>query len=1074
MSKKINPLAWGSIMFLLLTFSSFITIAQQKIAGKIIGPNGQPVFGASVAVKSTTVATTTSAEGFFSLTVPANKKILVISYVGYETVEVNVAGKTNVDVPMKIQTNDLNEVYVTGYTAQKKKEITGAVSVIKTSDLTKVSAPSFAQQLEGRASGVKVTTSGSPGDGASIRIRGNSTFTEGGGDPLVVIDGVQLKGAFFNDINPNDIESIQVLKDAATTASYGIGANNGVIIITTKKGKNGQPKIEYSGYYGSQTAVKGYDKFMIKTAGEYADLVFQSYNNSATPIASLPTNDFVVRVYGNGAKPVLPAYVNPIAALAGGVINPGTYDFPNNLIMKANQQGTNWWKAVMRSAPITEHNVSASGGSDKGRYFFSFNYFNQEGTMQYTDFRRYTVRGNTEFKVKGITIGENISLGFQNSVGLPGGNQSEQNIFVSGILKMQPIIPVYDEGGNWGGARVGFGNGRNGVAELFRNKDNRGQFFRTVGNVYAETKFLNHFTARVNFGLTYGINFFKGFTFLDPEANEPRSANGFTERTERYNTWILTEQLNYENEFGNHKAKVTAVHEAQLSNFRGISAGLNNYFLLNPSLWYINTGLADPATRSVNSYGSIGPAKESYMGRVEYGYRGKYLLNGTARYDQSSIFPVNKGQVFGGVGLAWIVSDEAFMQNVKWISNLKLRAAYGVTGSDAVGGASAYSSYGGGAGTTFYDINGTNTSTVTGYTATGLGNPNLLWEKQKQTNVGVDAFLLKNRLDVSLDVYKRDNKDFLFQRQFPGTFPYDVNSPYENLGKISNTGFELSATWKDRIHKDWNYSIGFNLTNNKNKIVNLAPELGLTSFIAKGVDTRIGPLIRNEIGQPMSTFYGYTVDGFFQTAAEAAASTQVGAGVGRFKWKDINGDKKIDDNDKGVIGNPNAKFVFGINLNVEYKGVDLTMFLQGTQGNKIFNYTRYFTDFFGFSGNRSERMLYDSWTPTRTNAKLPLLNINDTYSYLPSSYYVEDGSYIRCKVLQLGYKVPVSLLKRVKIENARFYVQAQNLFTITKYGGLDPELGTRSGGNAPDAYSGIDGGNYPNSRVVSIGVNLGF
>jgi TonB-linked SusC/RagA family outer membrane protein len=1070
MRGKVFPILF---LFILLGIDS---LAQKKVTGKITGVGGQALVGATIAVKTTNVVSASGPDGTFIIDLPAGKNILVISYVGYETSEVNVSNQNVVDVALKTQANDLNEVIVTGYTAQRKKDLTGAVAIIKASDLTKVAASSIGQQIEGRASGVQVTTSGAPGDGASIRIRGNSTFTNGGGDPLLVIDGVQLRGAFLNDINPNDIESIQVLKDAATLSSYGIGSTNGVIIITTKKGKAGQPKIEYSGYYGVQTPVKGYDSYMIATSAEYADLVFQSYNNSSTPINTLPNNSFVTRLYGNGATPVLPDYVNPIPAVAGGSVNPGTYSFPDNLIMRANKQGTNWWDAVMRSAPQTEHNISASGGTDKGRYFLSFNYYNQEGTMRYINFERYTVRANTEFRVKGITVGENITAGFSNSVGQPNGNQSEQNILVSGILKMQPIIPVHDEGGNWGGTRTGFGNGRNGVAELFRNKDNKGEFFRILGNVYAEAKFLNHFTARINYSLNFGTNFFQGFTFVDPEANEPRGSNGFNENTQRYRTWILTEQLSYVNAFGKHDVKATALHEAQLSNFRQIGGSLNNYFLQDPSLWYLQTGLADPSTRAVASSGSIGPAKESYMGRVEYSYNGRYLLNATARYDQSSLFPIEKGQTFGGMGVAWIISDEKFFQrSLTFINSLKIRSAWGVTGNDQIDGGRAYSAFGGSAGSTFYDINGTNTSTVTGYTAVSLGNPGLLWEKQKQFNVGFDAFLLKNRLDVSFDVYKRVNKDFLFARQYPGTFPYNVSTPYENLGQISNKGFELAANWKSNIGADIKYGIGLNLTHNKNKIEDLAKELGLVNFFANGVETRIGPLVRHEIGQPMSTFYGYTVDGIFQSAAEvAAAATQTGAAVGRFRWKDVNGDKVINDNDKGIIGDPNPDFVFGLNLSFEYKGLDFSMFLQGTQGNDIFNYTKYFTDFFGFSGNRAKRMLYDSWTPTRTNASLPMLNVDDTYSYAPSSYYVEDGSYIRCKVMQIGYRLPVSLIRRVRVESARFYVQAQNLFTITKYTGLDPAMGTRSNGNAPDAYFGIDGGNYPASRFLSVGLNLSF
>jgi TonB-linked SusC/RagA family outer membrane protein len=1046
-----------------LLLISSVMYAQKTITGTVRDKSG-PVVGATISVRGTTGVTLSGNDGSFSLVIPKGRSSILVSYVGYATQEIKVDNQTNVTVNLSASENSLEDVIVTGYTSQRKKDLTGAVSVIKTGDLTKVASPSFAQQLEGRASGVTVTTSGAAGDGASIRIRGISSFS--GGDPLVIIDGVQTSGAFFNDINSNDIESIQVLKDAATTSAYGIGATNGVIIITTKKGRNGAPKIEYSSYYGSQTAVKGYDKFMIQTSQEYADLVYQSYNNAGLwPLA--PT-DKVAKTYGTGPKPVLPVYLTPL----GGTPT-SAYSYPGNLITKANQQGTNWWDVVMRTAPITEHNVSASGGSDKGRYYFSMNYFRQDGTMRFTDFKRYTVRGNTEFKVRGITLGENLEVAFSNSVGQPGGNQSEQNILVSGILKQQPIVPVYDEGGNFGGSK-NFGNGRNGLAELSRGKDNRGEFFKVIGSVFAETKFLNHFTAKINFGINYGVNFFQGFTFVDPEADEPRASNGFGERTERFNGWVLNQQVNYDNQIGEHTFKLTALHEAKLNLFRGISGGLSNYFLESRPLWYLNSGLADPATRGVSSYGSKGPAKESYMGRLEYNYKGRYLLNATLRHDESSTFPVLKGGNFGGVGLAWNVSQENFMQQVKFVNNLKLRLAYGQTGNDNIDGSLGYSSFGGGAGTTFYDINGTNTSTTTGYTATSLGFPGLKWETQIQKNIGVDALLLHNHLDVSIDVYDRSNQDFLFRRSYPGTFPYITSTPYVNIGNISNKGVEFNATWKDRINKDLDYSVGINLTSNKNRIGALAEEFGLVNFFPLGVESRIGPLIRHEQGKPMSTFYGYTVDGIFQNAAEVAASTQSGAKIGRFRWKDINGDKKIDDNDKGAIGDPNPNLVFGINLAAAYKGFDLSMFMTGTQGNQIFNYTRYFTDFFGFNGNRSERMLYESWTPSRTNAKLPQLDITDNESFKPSSYYVEDGSYLRCKVLQIGYKVPADVLKRFKIDNLRLYAQAQNLFTITKYGGLDPAIGTRNSGNSPDQYAGIDGGNYPSSRIMTVGLNVIF
>ncbi|MEJ7676671.1 MAG: SusC/RagA family TonB-linked outer membrane protein [Segetibacter sp.] len=791
----------------------------------------------------------------------------------------------------------------------------------------------------------------------------------------------------------------------------------------------------------------------------------------------MDSTSVIARTYGIGPAPVLPEYVFPIPAKVGQPLDLGTYNVVNNPIMRASP-GTNWWKAIFRKAPLTEQNINISGGTDRGRYFFSVNYFNQQGTMRYTDYRKYTTRANTEFKVKAFTFGENMTVGFSNGVGQPSGNQVEQSVINQGLLKMQPIIPVYDIEGGWGGTRAGFGNGDNGLAQLYRNKDNRGESFRLLGNVYGEVKFLNHFTGRINYGIDYGNNFSKGFSFINYEANERAGANAFRESTQRLQRWIFSQQLTYDNQFGDHTVRATAVHEAQLNKFRQISGSLNNYFLESQDLWYLNTALADPATRSVSSSGSIDNAKESYLGRVEYGFKGRYLINGTARYDQSSNFALNKGQLFGGVGLAWRVSDEAFMQQATWVSDLKLRAAYGVTGNDAIPGSVNYSSYGGGAGSTFYAINGSNTSATTGYTATQFGLP-VRWEKQKQIDVGIDALFLHNRLELSVDYYRRQNADFLFQPDVPGTFPYDVGKPYRNIGRLSNKGVEFSSTWRAGAGKDFKYDATLNLTFNKNRIDELAPEFGLTSFFPAIPESRIGPLVRHYQGRAMGTFYGLTLDGIYQNQAEVdKGPEQSGKKIGRFRWKDISGpdgkpDGKIDDNDKGPIGDPNPKIVFGLNVNLSYKNFDFTMFLQGTQGNEIFNYSRYFTDFFGFSGNRSKRMLYESWTPTRTNAKLPLLDITDN-SYLPSTYYIEDGSYIRAKVVQLGYKLPTKLLSRVGVDNARIYLQAQNLFTITKYGGLDPTLGTRDEGNAPEQWSGVDYANYPSSKVLMVGVNLSF
>jgi len=1068
----VNQKALMSLLLVLVLALATTATAQKTITGKVTGPDSKPLGGVTVSVKGTVVATVTSLEGTYSIVMPAKSEVLIFSSVGYELSEVSIDKNSNtIDVAMKLQSTSLNEVVVTGYTAQRKKEITGAVSVIKPTELTKVAAPSFLTQIEGRASGVTTVSSGSPGGGVSLRIRGNSTFTEGGGDPLIIVDGLQIKGAFQNQINPNDIESIQVLKDAATTASYGIGANNGVIIITTKKGRGGQAKVNLSTYYGMQSAVKTYEDQMLKTSDEYMQLIYQSYKNPG--LWPQPANTLTSRTYGVGATPVLPQYINPLPTLPGDPINT-TYSYPDNLVMKASP-GTNWWDAVFTpSAPIYEVNTDVSGGNEKGRYFFSANYFSQDGIMRYTDYNKYSLRANTEFKVKAFTFGENFTAAWDNYVGQPNGNQVEQNMVTEGLLKMQPIVPVYDEGGNWGGTKAGFGNGKNGRAQLYRNKDNRGEGQRVFGNVFGEVRFLKHFTGRIMYGLDAAWYFGKTYRFSDVESNEV-TGQLFSEFINRYDNWIFSQQVTYDNKIGDHDIRVTGVHEAKLNEYRNFSGNLAGFQIDQQSLWYINTAFGDPATRTVQSDGGKNNAKESYLGRVEYGFKGRYLFNGSARYDQSSNFAEDKGELFGGVGLAWRVSEEKFLQGVTWINDLKLRAAWGVTGNDAIDGSRNYSLFGGGPGQTFYDINGSNNGVVTGYAPVSAGHP-VVWEKQKQYNVGIDAVILNNRLETSIDIYRRVNKDFLYAPGQPGTFGSFggvVAVPYENIGSISNRGVELSFVWKDVIARDWKYDVGVNLTFNKNEIDELAPKFSVTDFFPATPESRIGALVRNYTGHPMGTFYGLTQAGIFQSDAEVNDGVvQDGEAVGRFKWADINGDKKIDNNDKGIIGDPNPDVVFGFNINLAYKSFDFNFFAQGTLGNDAFNYVKYFTDFYGFSGNRSNRMLYESWRPDRTNAILPMLDVTDNYSFQPSTYYVEDASYLRAKVVQLGYRLPARLLSKANIDNVRIYIQGQNLFTITNYQGLDPAMGTRN--NATELWTGIDYGNYPNARVILFGLNMTF
>lgn len=1038
-----------------------VIFAQKTVTGKITDSNNQPVAGATIGIRGSNIATQTDASGNFSISVPGGRNTLMISSIGFTPQEVNVANQNTVSLSLQTATSSLNEVVVTGYTSQRKKDITGSVAVVNVKDLKAVPAGSPEQMLQGRASGLNIITSGQPGSGSNIRIRGITSF--GNTDPLVIVDGVQ---ASLTNINANDIESIQVLKDAGAAAIYGVRGSNGVIIVTTKKGRAGKATVTYDAYYGTQRPLKR--DFNLLNPQEMADLTWLAYRNSGTDIDTLTGNP-VHPQYGRGANPVLPDYILPSGAFEGdSATNPDLYniDFsrPANQIVRANKQGTDWFHEIFKPAPIQSHTVTASGGSDKSTYLFSLGYFNQQGTLIETYLKRYSVRMNTQFNIKDhIRIGENAYVFYRDNPQI--GNQGEGNE-ISQVYRTQPIVPVYDIKGNFGGgAGARLGQGYNPVASRLRSKDNKGNQWDVQGNVFAEVDFLQNFTARTTFGGTMNIGYYYYFGFRTYENAENVGQNSYSENAYYNRNWTWTNSITYSKIFAQkHNVKVFAATEAIENYGRNVGGSGTNLFSNDPD--FRNLSNVSPGGNLYS--GAYQNSLFSLIGRLDYNFSDKYLLSATVRRDGSSVFSREKRYgIFPSGTIGWRISEESFMQNLKSINDLKLRAGYGILGSQAnVSPSNALFLFGLSPDNSFYDLGGSNTSAQRGVRATSLGNPNTTWEEDKITNIGLDATLFNNSFDFSIEWYKKSIKGLLFQQPLPSTVG-GTGRPFVNIGNVENSGIDLNATYRGKVKRDFSYDIGIIFTTYNSNITNIPGNY----FDAGG--SRIGNFARNQVGHPIGAFFGYQVQGIFQNADDVSKSpTQDAAAPGRFKYRDVNGDGKISDDDRTFFGNPNPDFTYGLNLGAAYKNFDFSAFFYGSKGNDVINYVRWWTDFFpSFQGAKSKNALYNSWSPTNTGGTTPIVENKSNFSNngTPNSYYLENGSYLRCKSVILGYTIPSDNLRRFGINKLRLYIQAANLFTITKYTGLDPEL---SGSNA--AF-GIDYGNYPNNQKnYNFGINLTF
>ena len=1063
-----------AVMLLVALVVATPAAAQQiAVSGTVTSSEGTPLQGVTVRVQGSEVRSISGPNGKYFINAPSDG-ILTFAVVGRSPVQTSISGRTTIDVTMA-KVAYLEEVVVTSYTEQRRADITGAVASADVETMNRQTTASVLQKLDAAVPGVTVNASGSPGSRSTVRIRGISSFQNN--DPLYIVDGTPVEDTYVNWLNPEDITSIQVLKDASAASIYGSRASNGVIVIeTTKKGLMGPPRTNLRIRTGVSSPTRGYDDFVITNSLEYFQVLKATYLNAGLAV---PTN-----IYGSATNPTVPAYIwpNTCGPLdSKGVptpgpcttVDPSTYRYPNSLIMRGSP-GTNWWKEVFGTGNIADANLDVSGGSPENTYGVSFNLFNQDGTARYNNYKRGTVRVNTEFRRSKLSFGENLALGIERARG----GRADDGFGEGGILGKnilsQPVVPVRDIMGNFAsGKAVGLGNNDNPLKYAYERRKDASRNNRVFGNVFAGYALLPAMSIRSRFGFNIGQSGFAGYTPPTPENSEPTFSNSINENTRNFTDWTWSNTATYAMTLWNqHSLNLLVGQEANAQSNRYIEASIAN--LLNTSLdsRYVQDALGDASSKNVLSTGGKS-ALLSFFGKADYNFADRYVASFTLRKDGSSrLGPAHRWGTFPAVGLGWRITNEPFLQNNHVFSDVMLRYGWGKTGNQLIPPGRIFSQFGGSRGDTYYDIGATNTSLVAGFRQRSLGNPDLRWEENKSQNVGTDMVLFDSRLNVVIDAYRRETSNLLFDPKLPATAGV-ADPPIVNVGSMRNTGIDFSIGHRGSW---WNATL--NGSHYKNKILRIAGSQTFFYGPSPGT-TRFGLPVINQLGQPIGAFYGYIADGFFNSAADVAAhATQNGAAPGRIRFRDINKDGKIDLNDRTIIGSPHPDFTAGLDLGARWHAFDVNATVFGTFGNDIFDYQKQFYIFQNFSTTVRKDLLANSWTPTHHNAKYPILDKNDSYSHALSSFYVEDGSYVRMRNIQVGYTLPSNTRWIGSLSSTRVYLQAENLFTITGYKGLDPSLpaenATGPAGDIRDQARGIDVGAYPTNRIFSIGLTTGF
>lgn len=983
----------------LLFFALSGAIAQTRVVeGKVTAlEDGQPLPGVNVIVQGTSKGTATDFEGHYRIELATGENTLNFSFIGYKTVSENVGERTTVDVVLELDTKSLEEVVVVAYGTQKKSDLTGAISSLRGTDLTKIPALDPTMALQGKVAGVQVTSSsGAPGSQPIVRIRGTGTF--GDASPIYVVDGVILQDISF--LNSSDIQSMEVLKDASATALYGSRGANGVILISTKQGKAGAaPVITFAADYSMQDQTKRID---LLNGPQFATVVNE--------------------------------------------ITPGSY---NNISAVPN---TDWQSQIFRkpsAAPIQNYQFSASAGSDKMQYYIGVGYFRQDGIIPKSYYERVTIRLNNIYHLsKNVRLGNNLTLA-------PYQQQNTNGNVVFTAYRAQPVITPFDASGNYNPVP----NVGNPLADIdYTNSYAKG--LRTVGNFYVEADFLKGFTAKSSFGVDLVNSRSYDFTpkfFVN--AQQQNSLSTLNKTYTRQPSWLWENTITYNKEIGKHRVNALGGFTLQESSSEFVAIHGRDILRDGKDFWYV-----DPNTAAVisSSENSVDPnhyfSMVSFLGRVNYTYDNRYLLTATFRRDGSSKFtPSNKYANFPSFAAGWNIINEEFMKSITSLSNLKLRASWGIIGNEKIPYEAQYSSTTG-AKAVF------GPSLLQGLTYGVSGNSNLKWESTQQIDIGLEAGFLNDRLTIETDYYHRDTRDILVNlavESYLGNGP-GATITY-NAAEVLNAGFELTAVWKDQINSNWGYRIGGNATTIQNKVLKVFPVGGPDDYIygLNGGST----LSKTTPGRPIGEFFLYQTAGVFQNAAQVASTPHLsGAQPGDLIYADINNDGKINDQDRTFAGSPIPTLLYGLNLGATFKSWDLSVDLNGVSGNKIYNYKETVRpDLYNF-----EKHVYGRWTGEGTTNTEPRATSGGN-NWIPSNRFIQNGAYVRLRSVSLSYSLSKKASDKMKMKSARVFARGTNLFTKSKFTGFTPEVASSS-----PILTGIDTGTYPLPAIYTVGLNVTF
>ena len=1007
-----------SICLLLVSAVSFAQV--EEASGNVTDNSGEPVIGATVTVVGGqgNAGTVTDIDGNFKVQVQSGSK-LSISFMGYKTQVVKAA--KGLRIVLEEDAKLLNEVVVTGYTTQRKADLTGAISVVSVDEIAKQNENNPIKALQGRVPGMNITADGSPSGTATVRIRGIGTLNNN--DPLYIVDGVPTK-AGMHELNGNDIESIQVLKDAASASIYGSRAANGVIIITTKKGKEGKVKVDFDGSISVSSYV---NRMKVLNAKEFGQVMWRAYMNDGMDPNTNGLGYNYDWSYNEQGNPVL----NGIS-MKKYLDDAGTTPAAD----------TDWFDEVTRKGVVQQYNVSVSKGSDKGSSFFSLGYYKNLGIIKESDFERFSARMNTEYKLlknNSLTVGEHFTVNRTSEVAAPGG-------FLQNVLQFNPSLPIYTEDGNYAGPVGGYPDRYNPVAVLERNKDNRYTYWSMFGDAYINLNPFKGFNIRTTFGLDYSQKQQRFFTYPVTEGNVANDKNAVEAKQEHWTKWMWNAIATYNKEIGQHRFDLMAGMELNRQDDIYFSGYKEGFAVLKPDYMWPDAG-----TTGAQAYGGgSGYSLVSFFGKANYNYADKYMASFTIRRDGSSRFGKNnRYATFPSVSAGWRINQENFLKKASWIDDLKIRASWGQTGNQEIDNLARYTIFvsnygvgenGGQSYGTSYDIAGTNGGSTlpSGFKRNQIGNDDIKWETTTQTDLGLDFAFLGNTLYGNFDWYFKKTKDILVY--MPGIAVMgEGSSQWINAGEMENRGFEFNIGYRNKTNFGLKYDITANISSYRNKITALP-----TTVAANG--TFGGNGVKSVIGHPMGAQVGYVCDGIFKSQEEIDNhATQEGAGLGRMRWKDLDHDGKITELDQTWIYDPVPDFTYGFNIYLEYKNFDFTAFFQGVQGVDIISDLKKETDIWaGLNiGNLNKgRRLLSAWSVDNPSSDIPALTLSDNNNEKRvSSYWVENGSYLKLRTIQLGYNFPQSIASKLSMQRLRMYVSAQNLFTIksSSFTGLDPE-----------------------------------